>query len=167
MTDDLNSIPWNAPEPRVQLARPRRCRRHEWTLDEKSVTLELAGNPWYYCSRCGKQKDPVASKRGKNNRARGNSIEREIAKRLGLRRVGQFGGPDDVAGDNFVAQVKSGGSFPERIWRWLKAVPVNATQTPLVVVTDAPGPGNKRRALVILTLEDWCALHVGTEEDAA
>jgi DNA-binding CsgD family transcriptional regulator len=78
----------------------------------------------------------VAVRKGRNSRARGNSIEREIAKRLGLRRVGQFGGPDDVAGDNFVAQVKSGGSFPERIWRWLKAVPVNATQTPLVVVVD-------------------------------
>jgi hypothetical protein len=64
----------------------------------------------------------------------------------------------------FAAQVKSGGSFSERYWAWLKAVPVTADQTPILVVADAPGPGHKRRAMVILELSDWRALH---GEDAA
>lgn len=111
------------------------------------------------CGSCGKEIDPERQLRGKRSRNRGNAIEREMAARLGLRRVGQYGGPDDLAGDLFAAQVKSGGSFPERFWRWLKAVPVRAGQTPLLVVTDAPGPGHRRRAVVIVDLDDWTDLH--------
>jgi hypothetical protein len=139
---------------------PRKCRRHEWVQFE--VTAQ--------CRRCGKVRIPELSRRGLNNRRRGNSIERDVAKQLGLRRVGQFGGPEDVgtAADPFIVQVKSGKSFPERLYRWLKALPSNANQTPIVVVTDAPGPGHRRRALVVLTLEDWVALHGSRGvEDAA
>jgi hypothetical protein len=50
-------------------------------------------------------------------------------------------------------------AFSERLWSWLKAVPVNAGQTALLVVTDAPGPGHRRRAMVILDIGDWEQLH--------
>ena len=83
-------------------------------------------------------------------------------------------GPDDAAGETFVVQVKStsinkttgkaSGWFSERYWSAIKALPANANQTPLLVITDAPGPGTRRRALVVLTLDDWSALHVGTED---
>jgi hypothetical protein len=116
------------------------------------------------CMSCGHAFDPMVKRRGRNNRSRGNAIERAVGKELGLRRVGQYGGPDDLSGSMFAAQVKSGGSFSERYWAWLKAVPVNADQTPILVVADAPGPGHKRRAMVILELSDWRALH---GEDAA
>jgi hypothetical protein len=116
------------------------------------------------CMSCGHAFDPVVKRRGRNNRSRGNAIERAVGKELGLRRVGQYGGPDDLSGSMFAAQVKSGGSFSERYWAWLKAVPVTADQTPILVVADAPGPGHKRRAMVILELSDWRALH---GEDAA
>jgi hypothetical protein len=33
-----------------------------------------------------------------------------------------------------------------------------------LVVTDAPGPGHRRRAMVILDLDDWADLHAGTPE---
>jgi hypothetical protein len=147
----LDDLPFTtpAPDPTRWAREPAKCRRHRW------VTFETVTR----CDRCGKYFDAVSAKRGKNNRSRGNAIEREVGKRLGLRRVGQYGGPDDLAGELFVAQVKSGGSFPERLWSWLKAVPANAGQTPLLVVTDAPGPGNRRRALVILELDEWIALH--------
>jgi hypothetical protein len=147
----LDDLPFTVPvpDPTRWEREPAKCRRHRW------VTFETITR----CDRCGRYFDPVSAKRGKNNRSRGNAIEREVGKRLGLRRVGQFGGPDDLAGELFVAQVKSGGSFPERLWSWLKAVPANAGQTPLLVVTDAPGPGNRRRALVILELDEWIALH--------
>lgn len=111
------------------------------------------------CSRCGRFRDETRARRGKNNRARGNAIEREVAAKLGLRRVGQYGGADDVRGLAFAGQVKSGTAFPLKLWRWLKAVPVNAGETAILVITDAPGPGHQRRGLVILDLEDWRALH--------
>ena len=152
--------------PNLGAASQRKCRRHEWS---HSVTYE--GGPdistittyTTTCARCGVIRDETTARRGKNNRSRGNAIEREIGKRLGLRRVGQYGGPDDLSGELFAAQVKSGGAFPERLWSWLKAVPVNAGQTPLLVVTDAPGPGRKRRAVVVLDIDDWLDLHGPTE----
>lgn len=117
------------------------------------------------CGRCGVELDPLVQRRGRNNRSRGNAIERELGKRLGLRRVGQFGGPEDLMNDLFSAQVKSGGAFPERLWSWLKQVPTKAGQTALLIVADAPGPGRRRRGLVILDIDDWEPLH-GRDSDA-
>ncbi len=66
----------------------------------------------------------------------------------------------------FAGQVKSGAVFSEKLWRWLKAVPVKADQTAILVITDAPGPGHRRRAVVVVDLADWVSLH-GPEVDAA
>jgi hypothetical protein len=151
MTDDL-FVPLASPNP----AAPRpKCRRHRWCSE-----LEGAA----YCNRCGKYRDAAATRRGRNNRARGNAIEREVAHRLGLRRVGQFGGPTDAEDDWLAVQVKSGAAFPERLWTWLRAVPATAAQTAALVITDAPGPGHRRRALIVLDLDSWVALHGPTEE---
>lgn len=142
----------------------RKCRRHrwEWTtwMDDSRVVTMME-----WCAYCRKRKDPIASRRGRTNRSRGNAVEREIGHRLGLRRVGQYGGPDDLSGEMFAAQVKSGGAFPERLWGWLRAVPVTAGQTALLVVANAPGSGVKRRAVVVLSVEDWIALHGPTEKE--
>jgi hypothetical protein len=119
------------------------------------------------CGLCGKVLSPILARRGRNNRQRGNAIEREVGKRLGLKRVGQYGGPDDLTGDLFAVQVKSGLAFPERLWAWLRAVPTRAGQTALLVVTDAPGPGKRRRAVVVLDLDEWTALHGPEVERAA
>jgi hypothetical protein len=159
---DLDFTYPDAPAPNVGAAPRRKCRRHEWVTHREAEV-----GPWQtytQCRRCQKRQDAAVSRRGRNNRSRGNAIEREVAAKLGLRRVGQFGGPDDVRGDLFAAQVKSGGRFPETFWRWLQAVPVDAGQTPLLVVTDAPGPGHRRRAVVILDLEHWAQLHGRTTE---
>jgi hypothetical protein len=85
---------------------PRKCKRHEW----EDRWQGLPDNPVIVkgCRRCPAIFDPVAARRGKNNRSRGNAVEREVAAKLGLRRVGQFGGPDDIAGLAFRGQVKSG-----------------------------------------------------------
>jgi len=157
--DDLDLFPAAGP-PRPGAAPARKClhpREHRRSNED--------GMP--FCGRCGKDLDPALARRGRNNRARGNAIERDIARALGLRRVGQFGGPEDVSGELFVAQVKSGGAFSERYWAWLNALPRNAGQTPLLVVTDAPGPGHRRRALVVLELSDWAGLHGAQPEEVA
>jgi len=113
------------------------------------------------CGACGHIFDPERQRAGRTNRQRGNSIEREVGKALGLTRVGQYGTPTDLGAtaEPFAVQVKSGGAFSERQWSWLKAVPAIASQTPLLVITDAPGPGHRRRAVVVLDLADWIALH--------
>ena len=163
--DETDDLPFSPPStPPMSTAKPRKCKRHEWIGFYRPVTDPE--KMYHECIRCGAVRDPARARRGKNNRQRGNAIEREVGKRLGLRRVGQYGGPDDLSNDLFAAQVKSGGAFPERFWRWLKAVPVNAGQTALLVVTDAPGPGHRRRAVVVLDIDDWIALH-GSEEKAA
>lgn len=164
------TLDWMGPEPDVLDHPPKKCRRHDWRVGAWVDPQNGQPDVWdpftagWTCYRCGKVRDDAATRRGRNNRSRGNAIERAVGKELGLRRVGQYGGPDDLSGQMFAAQVKSGGSFSERYWSWLKAVPVTAGQTPILVVTDAPGPGHKRRALVVLELSDWRALH---GEDAA
>ena len=59
----------------------------------------------------------------------------------------------------FAVQAKVGGSFSERYWRWLSAIPRTAGRIPVLVVGDAPGPGHRRRAVVIMELGDWRDLH--------
>jgi hypothetical protein len=165
----LDELPFSQPEAdATRPERPPRRHRHQWVpgwqksepsyrwTEERQWPDDV---PRFGCRRCGLVRDDVRSRLGRTNRSRGNAIEREVGKLLGLRRVGQYGGPDDLSGDLFAVQVKSGGSFPERLWTWLRAVPTNAGQTPLLVVTDAPGPGHRRRAVVVVALEDWIALH--------
>jgi len=114
-----------------------------------------------------------ASRRGRLNRSRGNAFEREVAKKFGGKRVGQYGGPEDVAAGQFNIQAKCGQMFSEKYWRWLQAVPRKADQIPLLVVSDAPGSGAKRRVVVIIEESDFLDLIGGdngtdgkTEEEA-
>ena len=146
-----------------------KCKRHDWRVGAWADPQDGGKPVWddltaqITCYRCSSERDPVKAKRGNRNRQRGNSIERELGKKLGMARTGQYGGKDDLANALFAAQVKSGGYFSNRQWDWLKAVPVKAGQTALLVIADTPGPGKKRRAMVILDLDDWRELH-GTVE---
>lgn len=159
----VEDIEWgDSPEPRIQLAAPRKCWRHAWYY------YDLDGNPFPgICQRCGKLKDAAASKRGRTNRSRGNAIERWACKMLGVTRVGMFGSPEDGGrhDEPWVVQVKSGGYFTERYWLELQKLTANASQTRLLVVADTPGAGHRRRAYVVMDLDDFRALHVGTKEE--
>ena len=154
----MNDPLWTPLTPPNPAASRPRCRPHNWAL------LWLDNEHVWACTRCNRLRGEDVARRGRNNRKRGNDIEREVAHRLGLRRVGQFGGPTDAEGDWLAVQVKSGAAFPERLWAWLRAVPANAAQTAALVVTDAPGPGHRRRALIVLDLDSWVQLHGPTEE---
>jgi hypothetical protein len=161
VTDDLWT-PLTPPNPAAP--RPRK-HRHSWALTDYMPADSHVVEYQYVCRMCRTVRDERDARRGRNNRARGNAIEREVAHRLGLRRVGQYGGPTDAEGDWLAVQVKSGDAFPERLWTWLQAVPANAAQTAALVVTDAPGPGHRRRALIVLDLDSWVALHGPTEDE--
>lgn len=95
------------------------------------------------------------SRRGRTARQRGNAFEREVAKRLGAQRVGQFGGKQDVANDWIAVQCKVGTSYPERLDGWLRSIPVKGDQLAALVVGDSPGAGTRRRAMIVLDLDDF------------
>jgi hypothetical protein len=130
-----------APAPRS------RCRRHYWITTATSVV----------CGNCGKTQNLTLSRRGKNNRSRGNAIERWVCQVLRISRVGMFGGKHDggESAEWMVVQVKSGGSYPERIDGLLRSLTPTADQLRAVVHTDAPGPGRRRRSLITLDLLEF------------
>lgn len=97
------------------------------------------------------------SRRGRTARQRGNSFEREVAKKLGAQRVGQFGGKQDVANEWIAVQCKVGKSYPERLDGWLRSIPVKGDQLAALVVGDSPGAGTRRRAMIVLDLDDFIA----------
>jgi hypothetical protein len=103
------------------------------------------------------------AKRGKRARNKGNSFERDVADKIGGIRVGQFGGKTDVQSDWIAIQCKVGnGSYSERYDGWLRSVKGNATQIAALVVGDAPGPGTRRRTMIVLDFEDFIDL-MGTK----
>ena len=111
------------------------------------------------------EENAARSRRGRTARARGNAFEREIAKRLNGNRVGQFGGKQDVANEWIAVQCKVGKSYPERLDKWLREVPVKADQIAALVVGDSPGAGTKRRSLIILDLDDFIAWYGKADDD--
>ena len=102
------------------------------------------------------------SKRGKRARSKGNAFEREVAHRLGGRRTGQWEGKTDATGGEgewLQVQCKVGnGSYSERYDGWLRSIKTNASQTAALVVGDAPGPGTRRRTMIVLDFETFCSL---------
>lgn len=150
MTDDL---PFDGPttQPNLGAPAPRTAHRHRWTVTPEGVACALRG--------CGKAQNLVTSRRGRTNRQRGNAIERWVCARLGISRVGQYGGKEDggKAHDWMVIQVKSGGAYPERIDGLVRSLTPNAEQLRAVVHTDAPGGGRKRRALITCDFEEFVA----------
>lgn len=99
--------------------------------------------------------DPIRQRRGKNNRKRGNSIELAVAKMVNGKRVGMFGGKVDVENDLLQLQIKSGGTFPERIWDLHQSIEYRTERLRGVVHVSAEGSGTKRRFLVTFDLEEY------------
>lgn len=141
----------------------RKCRRHEWAVND-AWDGGAPSPPIHQCVRCNAVRDEARQRRGKTARQRGNGYEREVAAKLGGRRVGQFGDQVDVDVPGYLRlQCKNGGAFPERLDRWLRAIPVEAGLLRAVVIGDAPGPGHKRRSLIVFDLDEWASWHGGTK----
>lgn len=104
------------------------------------------------------------SRRGRTARNRGNAFERDVARQLGGRRVGQFGDKVDVAVPGYLRiQCKVGASYPERLDGWLRSIPVEAGLLRAVVLGDAPGSPGKRRTLIVMDLGEYAAWHGAPE----
>lgn len=99
------------------------------------------------------------SRRGLNARLRGNSFEREVARKLGGQRVGQYGTKVDVHVPGWLrVQTKNGGAYPERLDAWLRQLPAGPELRALVL-GDAPGSGGRRRTLIVFDLDEFAQYH--------
>ena len=180
---DLSSLPSHGGEAPATRngAVGRICRRHRrlavhfctdpggvgmWHVEQ----LDSGQNcePGIICTACWKRLDPVASRRGRNNRKRGLAIQLEVARTLGLENL-QGNGPIDARDASpiygnaaFVAQVKSGAKFPGWMSDELAKLPTTGDRTPILAVAETgPHGARRRRVLAVLDAADWCALHRG------
>ena len=140
---------------------PKRC-AHQWITVRTSLMDDLGAvyiEAHEECSRCGRSRDQVAARRSRNNNRRGRAIQRERI--VGLGGTNLAGNNENLDGISalFAFEAKSGASFSERYWRWLKDIPLLADQVGVLIVTDAPGPGRKARSIVVVDYDDWRALH--------
>jgi hypothetical protein len=103
--------------------------------------------------------DPVKARRGRTNAQRGKAIQRKRIEGLGGRNLSGNNENLDGIGTMFAYESKSGGSFSERYWRWIKGIPVRGDQVPVLIVTDAPGPGHRARSIVVVDYDSWRDLH--------
>lgn len=135
---------------------PKKCRHQwaEWTLD--GDTPLSVGT---FCTRCGIRKDIAASRRGRLNRSRGNSIERWVCRLLGIARVGQYGGLEDGgnASDFLRVQVKSGGAHQAALLAKIHTIPANAAQLRGWVTVSTPGAGHPREGVISFDLREFAA----------
>jgi len=106
------------------------------------------------------------ARKGRLNRKRGISFEREVAALVGGRRTGMYGGKDDVTSERLVIQCKVGSAFPERIYDWISSIRPVANRTAAVVIGDSPGPGNKRRIIIAMELQDFLD-YVGEKDNGS
>ena len=109
------------------------------------------------------------SRMGKNNRNRGNNLERRLSNELteaGLagERVGQYGGKTDVRGLGIIISAKKGGAYSERYDKWLNELTPKADEVAALVVEDAPGSGIRARRLVVIHWESLVQLLQEREE---
>lgn len=100
-----------------------------------------------------------ASRRARNNAKRGKAIQRKRIEGLGGTNLAGNNQNLDGVGAMFAYESKSGGSFSERYWRWLRGIPVRGDQVQVLIVTDAPGPGRRARSIVVVSYDDWRDLH--------
>ena len=173
----IEDVEWgDPPEPRVETAEPRKCRHPrpkrvpsswlrvmkwyepdhpEWLLMDKTNAIDWC-NPDY--GGCGHVFRREVVKRNRNNRKRGNSIERLVCNDLGVTPRGRFGDPVDGGSDvdPYLVQVKTGGFYSPVQQRIIDAMDGQRRGRPAILVTvETPGPGHRARRLVTMTYEDF------------
>lgn len=108
-------------------------------------------------------KNAARSRMGRNNRQRGNGLERRLAAELteaglaGIRK-GHLGGKTDVQAIGLIISAKKGGAYSERYDKWLNELTPKADEVAALVVEDAPGSGIKARRMVVISWESLLQL---------
>jgi len=108
---------------------------------------------------CGKVRDEAASRRARNNGKRGRAIQRTRIEGLGGKNLAGNNVNLDGVSALFAFESKSGASFSNRYWKWLKGIPLQGQQVGVLIVTDTPGPGRRARSIVVIDYDSWRDLH--------
>ena len=111
------------------------------------------------CRQCGRVRDETRRRRNRGNKQRGAAFERTVAKALGGRRTGPLGGRDDVVvGTTLAVQTKKDLSLSlNKARTYLDDLTRTFPGRTALVIHSKPGRGGQ--PVVILTLNDWVALH--------
>lgn len=153
MTADLDiALAATQPEPRdaISTVAPRRCTRHRW-VEAATETR---------CRYCGCLQDPTLTRRGRNNRKRGNAAELDAARSVGGRKVGPLGHPWDV---------EMAGYARLQVRKYQTPQGLRAIAAELARIARAPGeempgyvwiePGRGGERLVVFRLKDFAERH--------
>ena len=132
-----------------------RCRRHRWVGSREHPEATGGAGDWR-CIRCGRPKDLLRSKRGRNNRSRGNRAELSVARKYGGEKVGQLGLPEDIRGDEYRTQVKTHQRLAPTEWRKAFAAleAVTDGRTPRLIVRFLQ-PGVPADDYIIIRGSSW------------
>ena len=100
-----------------------------------------------------------ASRRGRNNRSRGNRAELAVARKYGGEKTGPLGGPEDIRGAEWRTQVKTHQGLPPV--RWRKVFAALDTQhdgrLPRLIERYLPGQGIAADDYIVVRGSDWLA----------
>ncbi len=147
-------LPFDYPTPATgNGAIGRKCSRHDYMLrviDHESL---------WACARCGAIRDDAASRRGRNNRARGNRAELAVARRFGGEKTGPLGQPEDIRGREWRTQVKTHQGLPPARWRAVFAAldTQHDARLPRLIERYLPGQGIAADDYIIVRGADWLA----------
>jgi hypothetical protein len=161
----LDEMPWDTGTDAAvnNGAKGRKCRRHVWEWTEwagdQSRVLEMIE----WCAACHRHRDPIASRRSKNNGKRGRRAELTIAREIpGARKMGPLGLPWDVeVGEYARLQVKKLVARPSAnaIRKLIEAIPNTGDRLRGFVWVEAAGRGKRGRRQVWFTWDEFVAWH--------
>ncbi len=150
----MDDLPFDYPaESRPALARAK-PHRHRWV--KYFVNDVEVGT---CCQSCSQVQDPVASRRGRNNRKRGNASELDVARAVGGRKMGPLGLPWDVEMTGYARlQVKKLATAPSLRFVAGELARIGSGG-PLMSGFVWIEPGRNGERLIVFRLADFAARH--------
>ena len=134
------------------------CRRHDWAVVDGATV----------CRRCGHVRDEAASRRGRNNRARGKRVERTEMRKAGQHTGNANGADDGMSVDGLFAyqsKALASGRFPSWMTRELDKLRLaHRGRVPVLLVAETAGRGIKGQRIAVVAWADWLDLHGAVAE---
>lgn len=104
--------------------------------------------------------DPLMQRRGKSSLRLGKDGERRSHKRYGWKRVGMYGGIDDLVGRMFIVQQKTTRSAPPIGWKGVFArLDERAGGRIPLILHSYVHSGLDTEDFIVIRGRDWLALH--------
>jgi hypothetical protein len=116
--------------------------------------------PTFRCTRCGHLRNETLTRRGRSSRRLGSDGERRSEKRYGWRKVGEFGGIDDLQGKLMIVQQKTTRAAPPAKWKGIFArLDERAGGRVPAILLSFVRAGVDTEDFMLVRGRDWLALH--------